>query len=397
MAKANKDFKSRDFSVRIVDKDNNTRNIIVSGKDYIEARQQALKEGTAISVKRKRQFFVGVKLTSSERYNFLIRLSTMVASNLGTGGSLELIAETFTGNIRAVSKALLKKLETTDSFGEAMEEVGPAAFPAGIVALVKAGELGGSTGEALKDAAEFERELNDIKKESSKGMGSAIFGFFFAGAFLIGSSFYMSPKVKDSPLFQDVEMDTQFVDLMANVLGWVMIFVMILFIMLVFLSTILKRILPDFSDKVILMIPFYRDLVLSKNSYATLYGLSMLVGSGVNVEDSLRITRDNAPKGALRNDLTGALNAILDGKLWPSKMSTLHETDRAALITSSDKEQVATTLNNLSFQYRKLYGERLKIIIPTMQLISALLLSVTGSIMFGQIIMPMLKLTQSLA
>lgn len=393
-----KEVKTKSFDVRIIDKDNNTRNINIHAFNADSASNMALSEGSVLSVKRKVKLFTGVKLTSSERFIFLMRLSTMLSSKLGAGESLRLMQDSFTGNIREVSGELLKKLESTDNFGQALEEVGPAAFPSSLVALVKAGELGGDTGDALREAANFEQELNDIKQESGKGMGSAIFGFLVAGGFLVGSSFYMGPKVKGiMESFPGAAPDTSMVDFLAMVMGWGMLVIMVIFLVLLFLGSVIKGIMPNFADKVILMIPFYRDLILSKNSYSTLYGLSMLINSGVNIEESLRITRDNAPKGSMKTDLNDALNAILEGEEWPDRMSTLHDTDKASLKTSSDKEQIAKTLHNLSFQYRRLYSERIKIIIPTMQLITAMLLSVTGSIMFGQIIMPMLQLTQSLA
>ena len=393
------DGNNKVFKVKVIDKKSSSvKEIEVNARDLQEANMKALNHGAVISVSKRFSFGLKRKLSSSERFIFLNRLSTMVSSKVGMGEALKLMTETFKGNISQVSAALHRRMEQGSELGEAMEDIGPAAFPSGIVALVKAGTQGGDTGKALLDAANFEQELNDIKKNSAKGMFSAVFGFLFAGAFLIGSSFYLSPKVKESPLFRDTQMDTQVVDLMADVLGWVMIVVMFIFLMLVLLGSFLKRIIPNISDAIIMKIPFYKDLILSKNSYATLYGLSMLVGSGVRIEDSLRITMDNAPKGALKSDLKKSWVAIKEGDTkWPQKMTTLHPTDRAALMTSSDREQVASTLYNLSYQYRRLYAERLAIMVPTMQLISALLLSLTGAIMFGQIIMPMLTLTQTLS
>jgi len=393
------DGNNKVFKVKVIDRKNSSiKEVEVNARDLQEANMKALNHGAVVSVKKKFSFGLGRKLTSSERFIFLNRLSTMVSSKVGMGEALKLMTETFKGNISQVSSALHRRMEQGSELGDAMEDIGPAAFPSGIVALVKAGAQGGDTGKALLDAANFEQELNDIKKNSAKGMFSAIFGFLFAGGFLIGSSFYLSPKVKNSPLFRDTEMDTQLVDLMADVLGWVMIVVMVIFMILVLLGSVLKQIIPNISDSIIMKIPFYKDLILAKNSYATLYGLSMLVGSGVRIEDSLKITMENAPKGALKSDLKKAWYAIKEGDTkWPRKMTTLHPTDKAALMTSSDREQVASTLYNLSHQYRRLYAERLAVMVPTMQLISALLLSLTGAIMFGQIIMPMLSLTQTLS
>lgn len=396
--KEKKSDKLRNFDVTVIDKSRRSKTVQVSATNIQQANLQGINHGNVIKVKRKKKFGFGNKLTSSERYLFLNVLATMLSSKVSTGDAFKLLSDSYSGRIGTIARAMHKQLENGKNIDEAMEEMGEGAFPSAIVALVRAGSRGGDSAKALMEASTFEQELNDVKKQSSKGMGSAVFGFLSAGAFLIGSSFYMSPKVKDSPMFRDVQMDTSLVDLMANVLGWFMIVIMVLFVLLILLSSVFKQVAPNLSDSIILRIPLYRDIVLARNAYSTLYGLSMLLGSGVRIEDSLQITKDNAKKGALRTDLEKALKAIRSGNAnWPDVMKkTLHPTDRASLKMARDREQIAKTLYNLSVQYRRLYASRLQIIIPTMQLTSALLLSLTGVIMFAQVIMPMLNLTQTL-
>lgn len=394
-----KSMKVRTFSVKLREKKSKKFiNVDITASSAQEARMMALKQGTVMSVKPKLfSFLGGVELDSSDRFILLTRLSTMIASRIGTGESLKLIRDTFKGKISKAASVMYKKIEAGMDIGQAMESMGTGAFPSGIVALVQAGIKGGDTGKALADAATFEQELNDIKKESNKGLLSAIVGFLAAGGFLIGSSFYLSPMVKKSPLFKDSPMDTSLVDMLADVMGIVMLVMMVAFIALLTLGSVLRKIIPNWSDKVIMKIPFYRDIVLAKNSYATLYGLAMLIGSGVRIEESLRIAMENSPRGALKTDAKKAWEAIRNGNAkWPQEMKTLHPTDQAALMTSSNREQVANTLNNLSSQYRRLYGERLKMIVPTMQMISVLLLTFSGGIMFSQIIMPMLKMSEGI-
>lgn len=372
--------------------------ISITASSITEARSMAIKQGTVLSIKKKLfSFSSGVELSSADRFIFLTRLAMMVSSKLGVGESLKLIRDTFNGKISKAASVMLKKIEQGMDIGQAMETMGTAAFPSGMTALVQAGIRGGNTGKALKDAANFEQELNDIKKQSNQGMLSAIVGFMVAGGFLVGSSFYLAPKVKDSPIFRDSPVDTSIIDVVADVMGIFMLVVMVGFIGLLTLGSVLRQIVPNWSDKIIMKIPFYRDIVMAKNSYATLYGLSMLIGSGVRIEESLRITMENSPRGALKTDTHNAWQAIRRGdSKWPKHMSTLHPTDQAALMTSSNREDVALALNELSSQYRRLYGERLKMIVPTLQLISAMLLSVAGAIMFAQIILPMLKMTEGI-
>ena len=387
--------KSHSYSAKIIDsRTRELRQVDINAENDQDAAIQALRHGSVVKVKRRMGLMVGKGLTSSERYVFLSRLATMLGSRVSTGVALQLMRDTFSGSISSISHRMLRRIESGDNIAEAMEAMGEAAFPSAITALVKAGTQGGNSWKALQDAAEFELELNEIKKNSSKGMGSAIFGFLFAAGTLIGSTFYMGPKIMDSPLFRmNPNVNVDWVNDIAVVVGWIMVVFTALFLMLIFLGTVVKRILPTFADKIIMRIPYYKDLVISKNSYATLYGLSLLVRSGVRIEESLRISMETAPRGALKNDFKNAISAVKSGKPWAQAMSTLHPTDRAALMTSQDREQTGRSLDHLANQYRRLYAERLKVIIPTMQMVASLLLTITGAIVFGQVILPMLQLS----
>ncbi len=163
---------------------------------------------------------------------------------------------------------------------------------------------------------------------------------------------------------------------------------------LMLLGSIGRRIAPEGADKLILRIPFYKDLVLAKNNYIVLYGLALLIRSGVRAEEALRLSAESAPKGALRADLVRAMDAVKTGRPWPKVMNTLHATDKASLMCATDREQVAETLDALANQYRSLYAQRLGMFVPVLNLVAALLLSLSGGLLFAQSILPMLMATQ---
>ncbi|WP_139110763.1 type II secretion system F family protein, partial [Acidithiobacillus thiooxidans] len=145
------------------------------------------------------------------------------------------------------------------------------------------------------------------------------------------------------------------------------------------------------ADRWILRIPFYREIVLARGNFITLYGLAMLVKSGVNQSDALLLAQDTASKGALRNDLKLAYTEVKAGRPWAKVMHTLHPTDKAALLSALDNEQVARTLMNLANQYKEIYAQRLNTFVPALTLLSALLLTIAGGILFGEVILPMLQ------
>jgi general secretion pathway protein F len=170
-----------------------------------------------------------------------------------------------------------------------------------------------------------------------------------------------------------------------------MLLMFIVFVVLGFLSSIGKKIMPTTADKIIMKIPFYKDLILARNNYTILYGLSLLVKSGVSMEHALQLSANSAPKGSLKDDLARAVASVKKGQPWSNGMNTLHPTDKAALAISESKEQIANTLDALAFQYRENYGRVVASFGPTLQVVSALFLVLSGGILFGYTILPILQ------
>ena len=109
------------------------------------------------------------------------------------------------------------------------------------------------------------------------------------------------------------------------------------------------------------------------------------------MEQSLSLTAQASPKGALRKDLEKGVAAIKKGKPWAAAMDSLAETDKAALSVSADREQIADTLGNLSVYYKEAYARVVGSVGPTLQLIAAIFLVLSGGILFGYTMLPMLQ------
>ena len=161
---------------------------------------------------------------------------------------------------------------------------------------------------------------------------------------------------------------------------------------------ILRPIVPSAVDRIILKIPFYRDLILAKQNYIVFFGLGILLNAGLRLEECLRLSRDNSPRGELRDDLERARAVIVKGssKPWPYVMTTLHPTDKAALATAQDRSQIATTIAELALQYRNLYRQRIAVFVPVAQVLAAVFLSLAGVVLFGVAIVPLLQMTSGI-
>lgn len=379
---------------------NRIRQVEIQARNKDEALHTINKMGRVVTFKRRMSLDLGVKMSPAERQIFFTRLSAMLSSRVGTSDALMLMRDTFRGKIQEVSGRLLNYVQAGEDLAGAFERVGSPDFPEATVALIKAGSRSGETWRAIKDAATFEYELHTIKKGAAKGLWTGVFSFLFAGVLTVGSTLYVGPKIMESDLIKaankngDVNID--WINTTGFAMGYLMGFILVVGLILWLLSTVGRRIVPVGADKIVMKIPFYKDLVLSKNNFIVLYGLALLIKSGVRAEEALRLSAEGAPKGALRADLVNAMNAVKTGKPWPKAMSTLHPTDKAALLSATDREQIAHTLDTLANQYRELYGQRLASFVPALNLASALFMSIAGGIIFGQSILPMLMATQGL-
>lgn len=370
---------------------------IIEASSKQDAERIAKRKGLVLSVKKRFGFDMAAGMTPSERYTFMVRLSAMVGSKVGSAEALRIIVANFGGRIRKVARDMLARVEAGGDLPSAME-ADRKNFPVATTALVKAGAQSGETWRALKDAAEFEHKMSSVSKGSMKEMVSAIGSFVMAGALMIGTTEYFGPQVMGNSMFSgSADVDVGWIQTLGSALSYVMIVLLTIFAGLLWLGTVGRRMMPTFADKIILKIPYYKDLILSRNNYVILYKLGLLIRSGVRIEEALSLTEEGSPKGALKNDLRAALGAVRSGRPWASVMATLHATDRAALVSSTDREDIARTMDMLSTQYRDLYIQRMTSFAPVLQLISALFMTLAGGVLFGLTILPMLQLAAGMS
>lgn len=379
------------FTARIVT-DDGVRTISVEASDQYQAERKALHQGQVLSIKKKFNFDITGGMNSSERNTFMLRLSSMVGSKMSTTAALDLLATTFTGNIRKCAVGLLNKIESGMSLAEAIDE-DRKNFPMATAALVKAGTQGsGETWKSLRDAADFEYLIAGIQKGASKEIMSSIGSFFIAAALMITTVYYFGPQVTENKMFSNsAAVDVGWIETTGKILCLIQIIMLVIFLGFFWLGTAGRALFPNVADKIILKVPYYKDLVLSRNSYVVLYKFGLLVKSGIPMEESLALTADGSPKGALRSDIERALLFIRTGKTWPNALETLHPTDRAALASSADREDAARTLDMLATQYRDMYMNRIKSFAPALKMISALFMTAAGGLLFGLTMLPMLQ------
>lgn len=366
----------------------------IEARDARDAEVRAAVKGTVIGVKRLRVARVSA-LSYNDRQVLLSRLSAMLASRVSATEALGLLRDTFHGRVRHVAHELLLKVEAGMSVPEAIVDLGGRDFPETTTAMIQAGANSGATAQALRDAMEFEQRLRQIRKESSKGIWSALMAFMTAIAFVLVTVFVMVPKIMGSALMkmtggaENFGASLQF----AYAVGYAMLGVMVLMVSMFALATLGRALVPRFADGIILRVPVYKDLVLSKAHYIAFYGLSLLVKSGVRMEHAFELLARATGAGALREDFKRARDAVKAGQPWAKAMITLQPTDRAALSASLDRSQVGEAMDAIALSYRDLYAQRVAAVTPALQALAAVGLVLSGLIMFGLTMLPILQMS----
>ena len=210
--------------------------------------------------------------------------------------------------------------------------------------------------------------------------------------------FYLGPKVMSMGLLKDNadKIDNTLTDVISNISGIFILTVMILFAAFFWLATVGRRFWPTTADNIIAKIPYYCELVLAQENYTNLYRLSLMVRSGVRMEEALKTAHESCRRGALKEDFHRSMVALKAGQKWASGMTILHPTDRAALMLAADRDQIATNLNNIAAQYNSIYKQRIGAFTPTLKMLSALAMSLAGFVLFAQTTLPLLQLSANM-
>ena len=372
------------------------RSLRIHANDEETARRLASRHGSVSRSRRRMSFDFLPGMTKGERAIWLYRMSKMLSARVTLTDALQTMIDNFGGEIRKASRKMLKRIATGSTIVEAIEQ-DPRNFPRTTAALVKAGMISGDSGKALQAVADYEKKLSAIKKGSTAAIWQAIGAFFAAYGMLYYSTNYLTPQVLNNVLFRRPGVENfDWTLTLGTVTMHAMEVVLVTVSALALLATVGRRTSARISDAIILKIPFYKDLVLAKANQLVLYRLGLLVGQGVPITDSLKLCLDDIGPGAMRDDIERAHAAMRKGTPWSKEMRTLHPTDKAALATSWDREDVARTLHGLSEQYGDIYALRLDVIGPILKTIAVVFLFSAGAIAFMQTMLPIMALMNAI-
>ncbi|QAY80150.1 type II secretion system F family protein [Sphingosinicella sp. BN140058] len=361
------------FAVTV--RDNTTiKKIPVVAKSPSEARFIAQRQGVVITSPLEIKERQGGGLSAAERYIFLHQLATMNIAKVPLTTGLQILRQSHGGRIGKAAASLEAGVAAGRQISDLMYE-DKRNFPGAVGLLVKAGAQGtGGAAASLKKAAEFERQILGASTKGAKGIYQAGFWVVVATISLFACPLWLTPYLKSSQLFTltKTPIEWGWLDMVAYATAALTMLFMMFGMFLFFLITVGQRIFPHFSDAVVMRLPFLKDIIFTRDNFVSLYRFSLMVKAGVTLEESLETTLSDTRKGALKDDLTRALQNVKTGQPWAADFRTVHPTDKAALSMATDKERLGEILEEVADQNKAIYVRRLELMQPIMGAIGGL-------------------------
>ena len=339
-----------------------------------EARLLGNRLGTVMGEPKARKENGRGGMSAGERYVFLHQLATMSLAKVPLSRALKILREHHGGRIARCASGLEAGVASGRQMVDLMYE-DKRNFPGAVGLLVRAGSKGaGGTPAALKKAAEFERQILGAATKGAKGVYQA--GFWVTGATvsIFACPLWLTPYLKNSTMFKLTKQPSNWdwLDNMSYAFGVVTLLLMIVGIGCFFLVSVGQRLFPQVSDKIVLRLPYLKDIVFTRDNFISLYRFSLMVKAGVSLEEALETTWRDTRKGALKDDLSQALKNVKTGRPWAEGFRTVDPTDRVALSMATDKDRLGEILEQVADQNRAIYVRRLEIMQPIMALVSGL-------------------------
>ena len=367
---------------------------LIKAKDLSDARTRAKLQGKVLQVQKYKP--LGGSWTSMNprmRIAFLQRWAMMEKSDVGLSTALLSLERAFSGPTSRAALRVRSNLEQNGKIKDALDEL-LGDIPKPTVTLIKSGMDSGDMGRALEDAAEFEEEMSRIRQESSFGLFFSVTTYILACLLILGTAWGFTPWFLGLPFMQaaggsEIQWLTSAIDISA----WFVLATFILVIAFLLMVFVFKPMAPLFIDKIIVRLPLFRDLVMNQNHYITFLTLSRLIQEGVRLEGAFDVVMDTTAEGELKQDLRRAQDALHRGDpQWGATMKYLDPTDRAALATAREREQIARALKAVADMKKATYSSILKMVVPALQTFAYFLMAWAGFLIFAISTIPAMEM-----
>jgi len=237
--------------------------------------------------------FTRINLTT--KAIFAKHLAVMQKSGLTIVESLSIIADSSQGKFKRIVKGILKSTEAGNTLSSSFARY-PKIFPSIFISSIYAGESSGTLDQNLENLAiQMEKE----KELSSKIKGAMLYpSVVLVATFILGIvlSFLVLPKI--IPLFEGLKVDLPFTTRALISFSHFMddnggkAFIGLVVFLIFFVWLVKQKFIKPITHLFFLKMPIVNHITRNINLARFTRTLGMLLKSGLNIDEALKVTKD---------------------------------------------------------------------------------------------------------
>ncbi len=395
----------QEFTYTSKDKDGQTKKGLIEAVDSRQAAAILHERGyVVISIEAKKAAFSlhlsGIGITPVA--NFTRQLATMISSGLPLTESLVVLEkQTDNKRLQTIIKEISEDIQAGGTFSSALAKH-PDEFSLAYVNIVKAGESSGTLDKVLVKLA---TTLEKDREFQSKVKGAFVYPVIIviAMALVIGViMIFVVPKLSD--LYTDLNIDLPIPTKIMIGLSSLFVNFWWLMIILFFVATYLLRRWRKTEkgalmfDRFVLKVPIMGKL--NRDSSLTIFTrtLSSLVGAGVPILESLKISGDVASNSTHKLAVHRAATLIEKGSQL-SKALSMDDTFPAIIpqmvAVGEETGKIDEVLGNVSNYFELEVDHQVKNLTAALEPIIMIVLGVMVALLVISIILPIYGITSS--
>ena len=330
-------------------------------------------------------FRLSKRLKRTDQANLLNNLSLLLRSGMPLNTALEEVTQTIShpglaGNIQDIVGAVQGGMSFSEAAGKFSD-----LFTETVICLIRIGEETGRLDEMLKDASDHVSRMHTIISDTQRALLYPMFVLFSIGIGLVFWLYYVVPKILE--LFKEMNVALPKITVyLLKTSDFIQNHFVCLLVGIVSIPIVLtaarksSRKFRKIIDRMMLKLPISKSIVSASNlAHITEY-FSLLIRSGINILQAVKILKDNIRNEIYRDKLEVVRQEIKQGssiseafagaKIFPSFVTRMIGIGE---VSGTLEEQ----LGNIAREYTK----RLSGLVETIgKMIEPIVLVVAGAI-----------------
>jgi type IV pilus assembly protein PilC len=263
-------------------------------------------------------FRLSKRLKRTDQANLLNNLSLLLRSGMPLNTALEEVSQTIShpglaGNIQDIVGAVQGGMSFSEAAGKFSD-----IFTETVICLIRIGEETGRLDEMLKDASDHVSRMHAIISDTQRALLYPMFVLFSIGIGLVFWLYYVVPKILE--LFKEMNVAlpkiTVYLLKTSDFIQSHFVYLLVGIVSIPIVLTTARKSSRKFRkiiDRMMLKLPISKSIVSASNlAHITEY-FSLLIRSGINILQAVKILKDNIRNEIYRDKLEVVRKEIKQG------------------------------------------------------------------------------------